>query len=1043
MATRPSDIPGLENQISNLQTSADKYNSRLSSSPTAFGGENLATSGDISDQESLARINKEIQGLTDTKLKTQWYGTDKMQKSSPTEGESKPGVIGSALDFLSRPLYGVVGAVKHTIGKGSGSLQQDVADNMVRNKNTFSDVLKTSGVHGSIAAPLGFALDIAMDPVNWATVGTSALIPKIVAGGVKGIQTGEGIGRGLALATKAGVLEKAQTVGKYTPFFRKSDTFGKLGDKAINATNAWEDFSGINAINLATQKGLGVGSYRIGLKEVINKVADAVPGGQGMLKHFVYDPSDWVRQARIKDTLQESLGAGVDLKGVINAKIKGEPIDRFMASAESEMASKIASTPVKPSGAPLIIDMEGSIDNVTNKDIDLALSKINNVGLGEKVTASAPSMVNNVDDSISIMENPSAYTSVDPIENAMRLASERVKGDPITLDEISRIVNSGALDETGVKWFDNMMGGIKNFSINIDKKSDKVISVGKTVMDNYDRAMGIFRAAKVGASPTSWVNAVAGNMVMAHMANGDIGPEFIARLKQSYDMYRNKSGAAARLDGLLMEAGKAMGDENMIRNGILNNKTAAGGTFGDISFIHSHDNAEVLLKHAQDSGIVSSSAKADDIRDNLKIAMDELAEIRLKAGTEPVRGLYSEAAKAGKEVTRADIGAVSTGMVSNEMINSRVTAEMFDHIAKRAAENPSNIAWKVLDFSLNKMPSGYEKIDQTFKMATFLRATVDGYTIDQIRKMRHIINITPEELSLGKYSKGLDGKSLGENRYRLSSETALELANVMYLNYNAMPSAVRVLRNMPIIGSPFVSFMYGMTLKTGQTLAYNPSSFNKVNFAMNDFGGSKTPLEKQSLETPSYSYLKQQGMFRVPFFNDNPLYMNMASMIPYYSLNMFNPSQTNYGNSTREKLTQAVQSSPLLKDPAGSVIFDYLIQPLILGEAIRPQGQFGQPLYPVDATGLEKAGYATRTLGEAFVPNITSYAGLLTPEAAAQYIPSYRWRQLAMAKEGKNQMGISSKEDPTQRTARTLLNATGIPLQAPVNTSFASGDNQQ
>ena len=261
----------------------------------------------------------------------------------------------------------------------------------------------------------------------------------------------------------------------------------------------------------------------------------------------------------------------------------------------------------------------------------------------------------------------------------------------------------------------------------------------------------------------------------------------------------------------------------------------------------------------------------------------------------------------------------------------------------------------------------------------------------------------------------------------------------MYLNYAAMPGAVKVLRNMPIFGSPFVSFMYGMASKTGQTLVHNPAAFNKVNLAMNEFGGTKTPLEKKALETSFYSYLKQPGMYRIPFFDKNPNYINMSSMIPYYSLNMFNPTQTTYGNSARENLVKIFQASPILKDPVGSVMFDYFITPLILGEAIRPQGQFGQPIYPIDANLLEKMGYATRTFGEAFVPNIAAHAGLVTGPIApglTDYIPSYRWRQLAMATQGKSQLGKSGKEDPVKRSVRTLANLWGVPWQASVNTNF-------
>lgn len=1028
MATRISDIPKLEGQISGLKNEADLYQSRLNTSPTALGGEGAPTFSDVSNQESLQRIQGEIQNLTDQKLRTQWYGTDKPKNVASDEGAS-PGIIGSTLDYLARPLYGVVGATKHLLGQGTDSLQQDVADNIKRNKNTFGDVLKAAGTPWAVAAPLGFALDIGMDPINWLTMGSSALVPRLGMGVYKGVSTGEGLVKGLATAAKSGVLEKAATVGRYTPVFKKTEAFSKLGTAALKATSEWENLSGITAAQLALQKGFGVGSYRMALSDMVNKVAEATPGGKGLLKYLVYEPSEWVRQARIWDVTEKffspSFGSVEDIKKAIIAKSKNESIEPFLKQVEEEALTKIKEIPVSKGEVPFRIAVDGPDIGVSNKNIDSKIADLSNIGIKEKVLESSSGIVNNVDDSFELMHNPKPYITGDPIENALRIANEKIGGDIITLSDLEKMVNSGVLDETGVKWFDKMMRGIKNFRSSVDKNGERIAGLGEKILDKYDQAMGLFRAAKVGASPTAYTNAVVGNMIMTHMANGDISPEFMLRLKQSWDMYRNKPNAAALIDDLLMNAGHVIyGDRNYIKNALGEYKTAARGTFGSLDFVNANYNAERLLVAAKDAGIVPTSMKASDIASGVQKAMDELNQVRMSAGTEPVRELL----KKGGNVIKAALGG---GMFSNEMFNSLAVRKMFDYMAEKVKTDPSNPAWKLLDFTFNKMPSSYEKVDQTFKMATFLRATVDGYTVDQLRQMRHLIDITPEELNLGKYAKD------GQNLYRLSPKTALDLANVMYLNYNAMPAAVRVLRNFPILGSPFVSFMYGMSLKTGQTLAYNPAAFNKVTFGLNDFGGTKTPLEKKALEGDFYSYLKQPGMFRTPFFDQNPIYLNMSNMIPYYSLNMFNPSQTKYGDTLPEKFVQTVQSSPILKDPVGGVLFDYLIQPLILGEAIRPQGQFGQPLYPVDATGLEKLGYGARSFGEAFVPNITAYAGLLTPEAAADYVPSYRWSKLAKAKVGKNQLGISGKEPASSRTLRTLMQASGIPVQAPVNTSFS------
>ena len=102
MATKPSDIPNLEKQIRDLQSQSDVYKSKLSSSSTALGGEGEPTSTDIYNQESLQRINNEIQSLNDKRLKTKWYGTDKVENSASEGGSA--GIIGTTLDFLTRPL---------------------------------------------------------------------------------------------------------------------------------------------------------------------------------------------------------------------------------------------------------------------------------------------------------------------------------------------------------------------------------------------------------------------------------------------------------------------------------------------------------------------------------------------------------------------------------------------------------------------------------------------------------------------------------------------------------------------------------------------------------------------------------------------------------------------------------------------------------------------------------------------------------------------------------------------------------------------------
>lgn len=1049
MATKPSDIPNLTRQISTLRDQASVLERNMSSSPTALGGEGDPTFLDIKNQQSLQRLQGTIQGLTDKKLKTQWYGTDKKKN---TEGEEPSmGLIGKTLDFISRPLYGIVGATKYAVGQGENkSLYKNIADNIAREKKTFGDVLRVSGVPGFVAAPLGFALDIGLDPVNWATMGTAALVPRLAVGAYKGVQTGKGIVRGLSIAAKSGVLQKASTVGRaagwVAPSLKKTGVYSRLGESAVKSAREFRELSGITIESIIQAKGI-VGArnfgYQGGLIDVINNVADAIPGGKKFLENWIMDPIEWVRQARMKDILQESLGSGVDIRGAVNAYDGSrKSVQSFIDEAAQRVGAKIKEAPV--GRAIFGTDIDSDLLPISSKDIDIAMGKLAGINLDKKVAQASGEFVEGVDDAFSIAKNSDAFITADPIENALRIANEKIGGETITLNDLTKMVNSGALDETGVKWFDNMMRGVKDFTIKADRNSDKVYNVGKQTMNYYDKAMAIFRAAKVGASPTAMMNMAVGNLVMVHMS-GSLNSIYMGKLGMSANMYLGRKNGAENIEKAFKAAGRAFhNDEDYILRVLADNQTATRQTFGGLGFMAdghvTNYGVKEVGRHLRDAGHKITNEELapllDDVISKITQTKDPiiakvLPKIKSDLGTLDTRRIIDESVDAGKTgikgppITRWDVGTSITG----EMFSSTAGVEMLDNLARLAKDNPSNLAYKGLDIMLNKMPSTYQRGDQTYKMATLLYATTTGYSEPELRIIRNLVDINPEEIVRNVVD--------GVERWVIHPRTALELANVQFMNYQAMPAAIRVLRNFPIVGSPFASFMYGMVLKTGQTLAYNPSAFNKVSFAMQEFGGPKTPLEKKALDQSYYSYLKQSGMMRLPFFKENPIYLNMTNMIPYYSLNMFNPSQTKYeGGTWRESIAQTVQQSPILKDPAGSVIFDYLIQPLILGEAIQPQGQFGQPLYPVDAGFFKKTAYGARTFTEAFVPGIASYAGLLTPEAAAEFIPSYRWRELARAKAGKGQLGISRKEGKMSSTIRSLLKTTGIPVQAPVRTEF-------
>lgn len=1035
--TKIADIPNLQKRISGLKTQESSYQGKLNTSPTALGGSGAPTSYDVSNQVSLERVRGEIQSLNDNIARARWY-PPKEQNAAAEEGSG--GILGSTLNFLAKPLYGVVGATKHAIGQGKGSLYQDIAENMQRNRNTFSDVLKTTGVPSGVAAPLGFALDIAFDPINWATMGSAALLPRLGMGVYKGLAAGN-LAKGFSSAAKSGVLEKAAMIGRFTPRFRGSETFKTLGKKAIAATKDWETFSGTTAADLVLQRGAGAGRYRGLLGTGINKIADATPGGRALLDTLWYSPKDWIRNTRIKDIFQKHLGADVDMEKAIEAYKKGpEAFASFMREATTAAKERMAAiVPEIRKEASIGNLVDSGADLVSLQQVDLFANKVASANLTDKLVD--PKAVRGLDDAYGAAISTENVLTGDHLEKALQMTNEEVGGALVTIQDMEKLVKMGALDETGVKWFDNFINWNRSWEKQIGTNSKKITLRGKTVMEAYDFAMALFRVSKVAASAAAYPFAIMGNMAMTHLANGDLGPGFLSTLKLTSGFYLDRPGAAKKINDLLKSRPDLLPffDEYM---------TATRATFGTNNFKKAQANMEKLADEflSVNKGKIPGGMTRDDLMRPLRETMAEFEAVGLsKKQTEGFAAFRkaldkttpSEAGTTGvrEALSKGGDYDLAAGMMGVELYNSRRVAEFSQKVEDALKANPGNWGLKFANGIINKAPSLYDKVDQSFKLATFLRATTHGYTAAQLRQMRHLVEISPEELSL--WENVVEGQTL----YRLSPKTALELANIMYLNYNAMPSAIRVMRNLPLFGNPFISFMYGMTLKTGQALAYNPSAFNKVTFAMNDFGGTKTPLEKKALDDPNgyYSYLKQPGMFRlpsIPLFGENPTYLNLANALPYYSLSMFGPSQSGPSGTTREALSKLVQRSPFMKDPVGSIIYDYMILPTILGETIQPKGQFGQLLYPMDAGTGTKALYGARTLAEAFVPNVMAYAGLVTPEAAAPYLPLYRWRDLTNAMVGKNQFGITRKEPELNQMVRTLFKISGFPVQSPINTSF-------
>lgn len=1045
-----------EEQLNALRGKSEALYSKLEQSPTALGGETSPTAGELSTQVQYDALQKQMLGIRKKAQTEHWYGpqTSNAPSDATTEGGKAPGLVTKALDVLSRPLYGVEGAVAHTLGKGTGTdVWKSMAQNISVDKRTFGDLLKSSSVPYPIAAPLGFALDVAFDPVNWATAGTTALIPRLAKGVAKGaVEEGAvGAARGLGLAAKSGLLNKAVFAEKYIPLPGQSTEWykAKLGGMqkaAVSSTEQYNKLIGkdinqlVGKYGVPTTKGklptlspFGGSKYRASLGEMIQIAAETNPLTAQMFKAMNYSNKDWMRLARIKDSMQNSLGiSGGTFNNAMKAYEEGKPIDEFLAEAKAGIEAT-------PKGDTMINWGDNAV-SLPDQNIDNVIKQLSGSMSGIADPKKAISLANDMEDAATIMHSPDMAVTLDPIENAMRIASEEV-GGTVTLDDIKKLVNQPGMEETGLKWYDNTVNAINNLKYTAKTKNgDKTYAVGKNALEGYQAFINIFKRAKVGASPSSWMNSILGNPTMAWMAGINIfDKQYVKRLSDSAkvamgskdsDLVLQEFFENAEIARIMKEMPTAFSRTTgmnpqytsmkyMVAKALRSASDAGISTKG----VDKTQLAEELSKELED--IMSSVLTSDDIL-SAHTAISKTAGDIAKGGIDSPMKMAQQMLKEGG-ISTADL---PTSLVANEFLESKLATKIFERIREKAEAPNATFAQKAMNTMFNKSIDAYDHIDQSYKNATIMYATKDGFTEGELHKIRRFVQLEPEDV----LAPVKDG---GVIRYRISGEKALELANETFLNYNAMPAMIKALRNMPIVGSPFASFMYGMLLKTANTAAYNPAVFNKISSGLNDFGGEKTPLEKKALKGKYYSYLDTPSMFRLPWAEQNPLYLNVANMIPYYSFNMFNPSERKYADLYPDKLVNLIDSTPFMKDPVGSVIFDYLIQPMILKESI-PVGSFNQPLYPYDANFGTKSLYAMRQLGESVVPGVLAPLGAIVPSDYAEMLPSYGMRKFSNAVAGQNPQGIPTAEPKWSRLSRAVGGYAGLPVQSPVNLTYQS-----
>lgn len=999
----------------------EKLQKQLKNSPTAYGYGSAPTKADVSAQREAISLQNRINAQKSAEIKRRWYGEE--EEDTDTSRVGRKGVMSRALHALSSPLYGVVGAAESLTGEGTVPGVANIAEN-IREGETFGDLLRKKGAPNIAAMPLGLALDIAFDPITWATAGTSAFIPRVGYGAAKaGVE-------GAVSGLKSGLLSKAETVSRFIPgatkaiksapeeakaatgiFQKISQAKDKISTAAEKSREAYNKLTGRDIFKMLDTKRPGEGTAN-----VIREKLAQVPGGKQLLSLTDYSSQ--------RDIYIEKMLADEHMGQIISGEGSSSAIELLQKSRDAINMGYLQERAAKALGR--------SIESIT-ADEALVWAQANSVSpragslleraqleLGEKATLRdvVKWTLKKVDsDAQNIGANlKKVLTDVggENLTESLKIEAE--------LDEFLRTLRAfeiqalGAEGKIGVGWIDDIGEWFTGAKKTADGKRSGLwvrdVNVGKKIVDGYSKYINSFKLAKVAASPAAYPNAIIGNVTMGWLAGLNmLRPEYFSSVIKSWKMLSGTKDPMFIYSLVKNKAWKETFEKypDLVRDVLGTNA---------LLFKDSDDYINTILK--------SAGKDPDGIKD---ITPEQLSEIQ-QIFNDWRKGLYGavvkEKGRPGATVTQDLLSGESAAQTSTlyaaELYGDTGFRTMVNNLEKSAnAGNPiAGLAHKYF----TKPMDWYSRIDQSFKLGTAWTLTVHGIPEKELLALDKLMRGTP-----GRIGAAYVEKVPGRNLYRIHPEKALEIVQEIYMNYAAMPGAVRLLRQMPLIGGPFASFMYGMATKIGKTAMYNPSAFNKMQFALKEMQGERSPLEKEQLQSKYYSRLNSPGTFRLPFFKENPVYLNLANMIPYYSLNIFQPTERSYNmeKTLGGEITKLIDSSPFFKTPEGQVMMDYFIIPTILKEA-NPRGTFDQPLYPTDATGLEKSFYAARQLAEAGVPSSAALLGLVTPEAMAEYIPSFRWRQLARAKAGKTSLGTESKTPALELTAKTIASMFGFPF---------------
>lgn len=985
---------------------------------------------------------------------------------------------------LSVPLNIETGIAESALGLGKPGVLNNIADN-IKQGGTWGSVLRQKGAGPITSAVGGFALDVLGDPIGGISESSVHLAPNLIEGLVKGGP------RGLAQAVAAHATQGADDLFRgfhpgYADMARGQSVVAHPVMEAVAgaANKARETFlttvgrpggvleaakfgkfnsSVLDKVGSAVDK--FIGPERVDGFNTLFKYADKEAMGQNIAQETSIKAEISAKNAGGSEPLspaaqqyeaaqklsalkyaagREQLG-NVALKSVPEELLSDIPKEQL--TPEAIAADPAAATAPGSKEAKDILSgyLPGSIPDASVRAVAIPLEAARtevraaaNEIIFQQAQDTEAEMLSNYKESISAEPKTLATAELSKFQEAAKSAELDRKLTQFGASDASPKAKAWILDKTnGIggnrdaqlkyldEYFNREVAGanlashpdpLKPLSLDprkitmwIDKTTSELL-MNKTnlqILRGYDGAVSMWKKLDIGLNVSLYTTSFLGNFAATHMMG--VNP-FTATYMNTFSKVVKvmRSGDTKAIHAMMS---LAFGDfleriPDTIRKtmGVNPYLLSKGGAFVDETV----------------NSLATMVRRRMDPEEGAKV-LALLEEARTKYNTSQAAAaleMFNRSQKTTALATAAIEGEAGTTFRAQELTNT-VANEWVAWLREQAAKG--NVAAGALHWAVTSPVDAFSSIDQWHRIATTMHLTQNGISeTELLRVLKWMGNTIDPATQIV--------KAKNANLYFLDVPAAMDISNRMYLNFQAMPAFVKIMKNLPILGHPFFSYQYGVTTNVARAFALNPGWINKANYLIQEVSGQKSAAEEAALNTLYYEHLQDPGWMKMPWFLNNPMYANLAQYTPLYQVNLLRTQSRGYKNIYDDKVVQAIDSSPFFKTVEGKFLLDYIVIPTLTHEALTPTGQ---QIYPAGASELSKIGIATaQFFGKLVPPNLSEIAAVvpLNPsQAASPYLPS-SYVGLKNALQSKTAGGIVSKQGAANLTAKQASKDIGLPV---------------